>query len=220
MRVLDLFAGTGSATQAFKDRGHEVVTVDNDPSLHPDIVRDLSEPWWAPGRDYREIYRELFPGRWDFLWASPPCQAFSVAAIGRNWRLAPDGSPRPKTKEAEAALYLTLKTLTLIEVLAPTAWVMENPRGMMRKAIAFRGKPRYEICYCRYGDTRMKPTDLFGYPPATWMPRPMCKNGNPDHEAAPRGAKTGTQGLANAKERGRVPYELSLELCLAMEALL
>jgi hypothetical protein len=64
----------------------------------------------------------------------------------------------------------------------------------------------------------MKPTDLFGYPPPTWVPRPMCKNGDSCHEASPRGdSKGGTQGLKNATERARVPYELSMDLCLAME---
>ena len=52
---------------------------------------------------------------------------------------------------------------------------------------------------CRYGDIRMKPTDIW-----TNHPNPqfkMCHNGNPDHVAAPRGSKTGTQGLKNSRER-------------------
>ena len=53
----------------------------------------------------------------------------------------------------------------------------------------------------------MKPTDIFtnASDPAF---RPPCKNGSPCHEPAPRGSKTGTQGLANARERGRIPDEL------------
>ncbi len=59
------------------------------------------------------------------------------------------------------------------------------------------------------------PTDIFtnASDPAF---RPPCKNGSPCHEPAPRGSKTGTQGLANARERGRIPDELCqhiVEVC-------
>jgi hypothetical protein len=42
----------------------------------------------------------------------------------------------------------------------------------------------------------------------------MCKNGNPDchHERAPRGSRTGTQGLKNAYERGILPTELCQDI--------
>jgi hypothetical protein len=45
-----------------------------------------------------------------------------------------------------------------------------------------------------------------------WKPRPMCKNGAPCHERAPRGSKTGTQGLKNAIERSRIPADLCNEI--------
>ena len=65
----------------------------------------------------------------------------------------------------------------------------------------------------------MKPTDLWGHFPAGLTFNPMCKNGDPCHERAPRGAKTGTQGISGAAERAVVPYLLSLAVCEAMEAL-
>lgn len=36
----------------------------------------------------------------------------------------------------------------------------------------------------------------------------ICKNGDPCHAAAPRGAKTGTQGLKGSKERSVIPAAL------------
>ena len=45
-----------------------------------------------------------------------------------------------------------------------------------------------------------------------WKPRPMCKNGMPCHVSAPRGAKTGTQGLKNNYERSKLPKELCVEI--------
>ena len=42
----------------------------------------------------------------------------------------------------------------------------------------------------------------------------MCFNGNKNchHEPAPRGSKTGTQGLKGAYERGIIPPDLFLDL--------
>ena len=65
------------------------------------------------------------------------------------------------------------------------------------------------------GDSRMKPTDLWGVVP-NWTPRITCKNGDTCHVSAPRGARTGTQGLKGAKERSRVPYELGKEILNAL----
>jgi hypothetical protein len=36
----------------------------------------------------------------------------------------------------------------------------------------------------------------------------MCKNGDSCHVSAPRGAKTGTQGLKGSKERSVIPAAL------------
>ena len=67
--------------------------------------------------------------------------------------------------------------------------------------------PRYTVTYCQYGDTRMKPTDIWTNHPNTNF-KPMCKNGDDCHEKAPRGSKTGTQGLKGSIERSRIPKEL------------
>ena len=55
---------------------------------------------------------------------------------------------------------------------------------------------------------RMKPTDIWTNCNVTI--RPMCFNGNKDchHEPAPRGAKTGTQGLKGDYLRSQIPAEL------------
>ena len=60
---------------------------------------------------------------------------------------------------------------------------------------------------CKYGDTRMKPTDIWtNHPKPKFLP--MCKNGDPCHVSAPRGSRTGTQGLKGAKERSVIPQKL------------
>lgn len=208
MIVFDFFSGTGSSTQAFKDAGHTVIHI------------ELDEYFEADERDIMKMTPEYLIqkyGRPDFIWASPPCTAFSVASMGHHWG-GGKGAYQPKTEAAKFNQELVRYTLKLINDLMPTkGWLMENPRGMLRKLPVVQGIQRQTITYCQYGDERMKPTDLWGYVPG-WTPRPMCKNGEPCHVAAPRGSKTGTQGLKGAKDRSRVPYQLGKELLNVLEA--
>jgi hypothetical protein len=66
---------------------------------------------------------------------------------------------------------------------------------------------------CKYGDERAKPTDIWTNS-TTWVPRPVCRNGNKDchHQPAPRGSKTGTQGKSNSYERSKIPHDLCMEI--------
>jgi hypothetical protein len=207
MIIYDFFSGTGSSTQAFKDAGHTVITFELDSSFEATENVDVI---LLNADDLIAKY-----GRPDFIWASPPCTAFSVAAIGHHW-ISGGENPEPRTEQARQAQELVRHTITLIKKLNPTrGWLIENPRGMLRKLSVVSSLPRQTVTYCRYGDSRMKPTDLWGWVP-NWSPRPMCKNGDTCHVSAPRGAKTGTQGLSGAKERSKVPYELGKEILNAL----
>lgn len=207
MIVFDFFSGTGSSTKAFEDAGHTVYKFELDDSFeateHADIMSLTAE------------YLLAKYGQPDFIWASPPCTAFSVASIGHHWT----GGARayiPKTEFAKLSQELVAHTVKLIKELNPTkGWLVENPRGVLRKLPVVAGLPRNTVTYCQYGDTRMKPTDLWGEV-ANWKPRAMCKNGQPCHEPAPRGSRTGTQGLKGAKDRSRVPYDLGKEILNAL----
>lgn len=190
MRTVEFFSGTKSFSKVMQKNGHKTCTFDNDASLEPDHVLDVLS---------RVSFAEL-ENKVDLLWASPPCQGFSVAAIGRNW----NHDNTPKTDSARLATALASRTLDIIDEIKPKWWFIENPRGKLRKMPFMQGLIRHTVSYCQYGDTRMKPTDIWTN--ATWWkPRPMCKNGDKCHEAAPRGARTGTQGIGGAKDRGRIP---------------
>ena len=208
MRVFDLFSGTGSSTQAFKDAGHEVFTFELDKFFEATEnvdVFDLSADYLI------EVY-----GRPDFVWASPPCTAFSVASMGHHW-ISGGQDPQPRTDAARQSQELVAHTLALIADLNPIyGWLMENPRGMLRKLPVVKGYPLRTVTYCTYGDSRMKPTDLWGNVKG-WQPRTPCKNGQPCHEAAPRGSRTGTQGIQGSRLRSMVPYELGKEILEAIE---
>lgn len=196
MKTLELFSGTKSFSKIAKELGHEVFTIDNDPNLFPDIICDIEN-----------LRTELLPYIPDIIWASPPCTHFSVASIGKNWNR--DGTPR--NDGAILAQEIVLSTIELIEALKPKYWFIENPRGMLRKMPFMKDFKRYTISYCQYGDTRQKPTDIWTNADF-WKPRPICKPGAICHIAAPRGSRTGTQGLKNAKDRGVIPPELFKEI--------
>jgi len=207
VKILDLFAGIGGERrrQNIEARGHELLTLDWDARFGCNITANILE--MTPDK----------LGVFDFIWASPPCQTFSVASIGCHW----GGGWRqyqPKTAEAVLSLQIVEHTKNLLLAMRPgRGFLIENPRGVLRKLPCVAGLPRVTICFCRYGDRRMKPTDLWGTVP-NWTPRSMCHNGNPDHEAAPRGAKTGTQGIKGAAERAVVPWELWSDLLQAIES--
>jgi len=205
MQTLELFSGTKSFSKVARELGHKTFTVDNDPSLTPDLCSDLEnlESW--------ELEYDM---PLDVLWASPPCQGFSVASIGRMWENNHE-TPMPKHPTSKLGLRLLGKTIEFIRELEPRYWFIENPRGMMRKMPELKGVPRTTVTYCQYGDTRMKPTDIW-HNLIGWQGK-ACKNGMGCHEKAPRGSRTGTQGLKGAKDRGRIPPALFKEIFKLIE---
>ena len=203
MKVLELFAGSCSFSNVAKEYGYETFTTDSglnlitlDQYANIDLVSDIFD-----------LQPQDFPFQPDIVWASPPCTYFSVASIGKHW----NKDHTPKTKEALKGIEIINKTKEIINTLEPKYFVIENPRGKLRKLDLLNNYKQDTLTYCQYGDSRMKPTDLWNNL-TNWKPRPMCKNGMPCHEAAPRGSQTGTQGLVGNYERSKVPYELCKEI--------
>lgn len=220
MIVLDLFSGLEGWATAFRARGHQTVTLDFDPKFNADHVLDILTV---------DRLEELEPTRikgltrvsattFDVICASPPCEAFSTGSIGRHW----GGGARayePKSDAARVALSIVKQTFRLVDEYRDrhpdTLYVVENPRGVMRKITPRR--PTAETWYCQWGESRAKPTDLWtniDLFPQGW---PKCRNGNPDHDAQSRyyakrkalGQTGGTQGLPNAELRALIPAKLA-----------
>tara|TARA_R100000353_G_scaffold133693_1_gene94773 strand:- start:416 stop:1036 length:621 start_codon:yes stop_codon:yes gene_type:complete len=193
MKTLELFAGSRSFSKVAEQLGHEVYTSDNQDFEKIDQVCDIFD-----------FDIDKLPYAPDMIWTSPPCTSFSVASIGHHW----NKDNTPKTEKAELGVAIVKKTIDIIEQLQPKYWFIENPRGKLRKLDFMQDFPRKTVTYCSYGDMRMKPTDIWtNYDFTT---RPMCFNGNKDchHEPAPRGSKTGTQGLKNDYLRSQIPPAL------------
>lgn len=208
MKVLELFAGTRSIGKAFEEAGHEVFSVEWDVK-HPNI------DWYA---DISKITAadiiERF-GKPDIIWASPDCTSYSIAAISHHRTKEHSGNLAPVSDYAKFCDFTNKNMLKLIEDLQPKYYFIENPRGGMRKMEFMQPLARYTVTYCQYGDTRMKPTDIWTNHPNPKF-KPMCKNGMTCHESAPRGSKTGTQGLAKV-DRSRIPDELCKHIATISE---
>lgn len=202
MKVLELFAGTRSISRAFEKRGHETYSVEwnrnfENITLYEDVNNLTAE---------RVI--KLCGGKPDIIWASPDCTTYSVAAIyyhrkRNDWT----GSLEAVTDYAKFCDQTNKHVISLIKELNPKYYFIENPRGALRKMDFMQGLPRYTVTYCQYGEKRMKPPDIWTNHPNPKF-KPPCKNGDSCHEAAPRGSRTGTQGIRETIDRARIPEDL------------
>ncbi len=208
MKILELFAGSRSIGKAAEARGHEVFSVDIKPFKGIDLAKDIEF-----------ITADDIPFVPDMIWASPPCTTYSIAAISHH---RPTGKPNSEFADKSDRL---VKNVLLLKHDFGCAYYIENPRGKLRKMDFMQGIDRTTVTYCSYGDTRMKPTDIWSnniqslFNPNGWRPRSMCFNGNRNchHEPAPRGSATGTQGMKGNYERSKIPDELCNEIIEATE---
>ena len=154
----------------------------------------------------------------------------------------------PKNDDARFYAKMVAHTLDIVWGLNPKFWVMENPSGMMKRLPVLSEDPRIErreISYCRYGMTYMKPTTLWGGFPPSLKLHPVCQtrpnksnplqgqevidpetgwtfvtdeHGEPCHEKAQRGARTGIQRILSYAEKSLVPRDLSYAVLSAAQA--
>lgn len=202
LKVLELFAGTRAISRAFEKQGHKTFSIEwNRNFENIDLYEDIS-------KITVEDIIKLCGGIPDVIWASPDCTTYSIAGISHHRKKNNETGNLDSISDYAKFCDKTNKhVIELIQELKPKYYFIENPRGGLRKMDFMRGLNRYTVTYCQYGDTRMKPTDIWTNHPNPQF-KPMCKNGDKCHEPAPRGSKTGTQGLKNAKERSVIPKEL------------
>jgi site-specific DNA-cytosine methylase len=117
--------------RALKRYGFKVDSLDIDPSCKATWTSDILE--W-------DTWRHMTPGRYDFIWASPPCTEYSIARTTAK-------NPR----NFELADSIVERTLEIIRELAPKAWLLENPQtGYLKSRPFMQGYPFRDVAYCRY----------------------------------------------------------------------
>tara|TARA_R110002153_G_scaffold180655_1_gene334053 strand:- start:108 stop:767 length:660 start_codon:yes stop_codon:yes gene_type:complete len=212
MKVLELYAGSRSIGKVCDELGFEVCSVDVEQFGDIDIIKDC---------EFLTV--EDLPFIPDMVWSGTPCTTYSLAGISHHRH----EDTSPKTEFAFKCDSMNVNNLKLIQELIKLnpklIWYIENPRAVLRKMWFMQGLNRTTVTYCSYGDTRMKPTDIWSnniydmFNLEGWKPIPMCFNGNIKchHEAAPRGSKTGTQGLKNNHERSKMPKKLCEDILKA-----
>ena len=206
-KLLELFAGTSSVGNVFKSHGWEVYTVDWDKQFDVTLHADI-------GSLTAEDCIELCGGRPDVIWISFPCETYSVAAMGHHRRKNQEtGELDPITDAARESDTRNKHVMRVLEELSPRYFFIENPRAGLRTMRFMLDRERegfmvrYTTTYCQYGESRMKPTDLWTNHPNPRI-KPPCRYGDPCHERAPRGSKCGTQAIKGARDRARIPVRL------------
>ena len=125
MNTLDIFSGMEGWSQPWKERGHQVTTVDINEGFNPTIVADV---------EMLPIELLKARGPYDVIMASPPCTEFSKASMPKSWKSVQRFGCNPDTK-------LLKRTLEIIKELNPKFWIIENVRGAVPYFEPILGKP-------------------------------------------------------------------------------
>jgi len=144
MRVLELFSGTHSVGKICNEKGWEVVSLD---LKDADINQNILE--W----DYT-----IYPvGHFNIVWASPPCDTFSV--LRKSWvgRKLKCHNGLVCTHELlqkdidDIGLPILRKTEEIINYFKPKYYFIENPQtGLMKNYMTHH--KHYDVDYCMYSD--------------------------------------------------------------------
>ena len=133
MNALVLFKGTGSVDRSLQKHGFYVESLDMNPKCEATWTSDILT--W-------EDWKSMDPGRYDFIFASPPCTEFSIARTTAR-------TPR----NLQLADSIVARTLEIIQHLRPKGWLLENPgSGLLKTRDVMRGIPFKDVCYCKYSD--------------------------------------------------------------------
>lgn len=142
MKTLELFCGTKSFSKVADSYGYETLTLDNDKQFNPDLCLDILDFDISMLKGYKP----------NIIWASPPCETFSIAAISHHWNshkldkkatvkqtfadLKISDIKQPKSEAAILGIKKVKKTIEIIKELNPKYFYIENPRATLRKLLA------------------------------------------------------------------------------------
>eukprot|EP00966_Prymnesium_polylepis_P222682 5151391-Prymnesium_polylepis.2 len=209
MRLLDLFSGTHSVGKVAQELGFDVTSLD----LHgADINQDVLT--W----DYTKYPQNYF----DIVWASPPCDTFSMVKrtnIGRN------GYTHESVERdmLGRGVPILRKTEEIIDYFSPRLWFIENPdSGRMKDFIILKYALKYYVVdYCKYSDWGYRKRTRIWTNKLDFVPRTCNKDcgyvvGNRHVKQATGVSKgrsgEGQGGGSNRLPRYKIPPDLIREL--------
>lgn len=229
MKVLELFAGSRSIGKAAESLGFEVFSCDIEPFDGIDYVGNILE------FDISKV-----PFQPDIIWASPPCEKWSLAcgvkggniywetikkngkAVGIkprenfdvNARYSILKNPEKVAQERNLHIGILEKTLQIFDQIKPKVFFIENPLGFMRFYLDGKIEHQNFATYCRYGYPYRKPTNIFSNIPLELM---ACAIGEGCHSN-----NLYTRGTTNKireksvvqtyYERSKIPERLCVEI--------
>ena len=137
-RLLELFSGTHSVGKIATELGYTVTSLDlKDATINLDILD------WD--------YTQMPVGHFDVIWASSPCDTFSVMKrcnVGRH-------GCTYESLEADmqhVGVPLLHRTEAIISYFQPRLWFIENPQTGKMKEFICKEKPFYDVDYCMYSN--------------------------------------------------------------------
>lgn len=207
--IIDMFSGTGSATKPFRNHQDYHVT---DIELNPDNRFNTDRIDFE--QNILDIKPNDLPEQPRFVWASPPCTTFSVARCWDYWNTKRNGMPLPAKQKTLKHIQLVYHTLYLINKLDPDYWILENPRGYLRRIMPQKpgDTPDWKlVTYCQYGHHLRKPTTLYGNIPETFTAK-TCKPGALCHSNEERGMGSGDNHVRDPVKRSKIPETLAQEI--------
>ena len=157
--LLELFAGTQSVSRVARRLGWDCVSLDICPRHSPDLCMSVLD------FDETAYPRDAF----DFIWASPPCEAFSVAKCrGRG------GGAELREADMVVAEALVAKTKQILDHF-DAHYCVENPKGsrLWNREIGLQLRARSVlVSYCQYGYNYRKTTRIAASFP---LSLPVCQ---------------------------------------------
>jgi len=154
--ILSLFDYTGNWSCPYKEAGYHVI--------QQDIQRgqDIFEHTLV-GANLDRVEGNTVHG----ILAAVPCTDF--ASSGSRWWKEKENQPAPYEgtevqfdNRLDFFVGMTLATLAIVEWLDPVWWVIENPRGRIRKLVPEIGPAKLVFQPWQYGDPYTKETFLYG----------------------------------------------------------
>lgn len=158
MRLLELFCGTKSVGKVADKKNWETISLDFNPKFKATHTVDILE--W----DYTIYPRNHF----DIIWASPDCTTWSFASGGK-YRKKDNilGVGNQNQEKITTSNNMIHKVIEIIKYFQPTAWYIENPRGLLtyypplNDFINEVSAKRTLVYYGNYNHSFPKPTHIW-----------------------------------------------------------